>query len=386
MSSLRFSFALAAAGSALAFVAAPPAGLANGGGEAQGADRALDRALRDLVAAPGGPPGAIAVVQRGADRNVHRAGVANIPRRTPLRPSQRMRIASVSKAFSGAAALTLVGRGRLSLDDTIGMRLPELPAAWHRVTLAQLLNHTSGLPDFTATEAFAEAVTASPRSAPRPRRLLSYVAGEPLRFRPGSAYRYSNSDNIVVGLIVERVTGSGYPRALHRLLFAPLRLRRSFLPRASAIGILNPLMHGYDREGGRWVDFSQEVAFGGWAWASGGIVSTPADLTRFVRAYAGGRLFDGEARRRQLRFVSGHSEPPGPGRNSAGLALFRYRTGCGTVFGHTGSILGYTQLIAASRDGRRSLTFSITRQAGDKLIPRLRRAQAAAVCAALAGR
>lgn len=384
MPRLSSSFALVTLAAALT-VLAPPAG-ATANGAVQRADRALDRALRALVAAPGGPPGAIAVVQRGAHRGVHRAGVADISRGTPLRPSQRMRIASVSKAFSGAAALALVGRGRLSLGDTIGMRLPELPAAWHRVTLAQLLNHTSGLPDFTATEAFAEAVTASPRSAPPPRRLLSYVAGEPLRFRPGSAYRYSNSDNVVVGLIVERVTGGGYRRALHRLLFAPLRLRRSFLPRASAIGILNPFMHGYDREGGRWVDFSQEVAFGGWAWASGGIVSTPADVTRFVRAYAGGRLFGDEARRRQFRFVPGHSEPPGPGRNSAGLALFRYRTSCGTVFGHTGSILGYTQLIAASRDGRRSLTFSVTRQASDKLIPRLRRAQTAAVCAALAGR
>lgn len=362
---------------ALVLVLAPSAGAA----PAQ--ERALDRALRGLVAGEGGPPGAIAVLQRGARRSVHRAGVADLARRAPMRPNSRMRIASVSKAFSGAAALRLVAAGRLSLDDTIGARLPELPAAWHAVTLRQLLAHRSGLPDFTASRGFAEALTASPRRAPTPRTLLSYVAAEPLRFPPGSAYRYSNSDNVAVGLIVEGATGGGYPRALHRLLFAPLRLRRSFLPRPAATGLLNPYMHGYARDGRRWEDVSQEVAFGGWAWASGGIVSTPADLTGFVRAYVGGRLFGAAERRAQRRFGRGHSEPPGPGVNSAGLALFRYKTRCGTVLGHTGSILGYTQLIAATPNGRRSLTFTITTQVGDDLLPRLRRAQTLAVCALL---
>jgi len=84
--------------------------------------------------------------------------------------------------------------------------------------------------------------------------------------------------------------------------------------------------------------------------------------------------------------VPGASEPAGPGTNGAGLALFRYRTGCGSMLGHTGSIFGYTQLIASNRNGRRSLTFTINTQASDDLVPELRRAQVRAVCAALAGR
>jgi D-alanyl-D-alanine carboxypeptidase len=84
-------------------------------------------------------------------------------------------------------------------------------------------------------------------------------------------------------------------------------------------------------------------------------------------------------------FVPGaRSSPIGPGENSAGLALFRYETNCGTAFGHTGSILGYTQLIAASRNGRRSLTLTISTQVDDALLPALRRAERRAVCAALA--
>lgn len=348
------------------------------------ADRKLDRALQQLVAGADGPPGAIAVVQRGRERRVHTAGVADLAHGSPPRAWKRMRIASVSKAFSGAVALSLVSQGVLRLDETIGELLPEFPAAWHEVTLAEALHHTSGLPDFSQSAGFAEALGAALARPPAPRTLLSYVAAEPLRFPPGSDYAYSNSDNVVVALMVQAATATPYVRALRKKVTGPLGLGATRM--ANGTLLPDPFLHGYSPDGeGGWEDDSQLVAFGGWAWASGGIVSTPANLNRFVRAYVGRGLFGAGVQRRQFDWVRGHSEPPGPGRNSAGLAVFRYRTRCGTVFGHTGSILGYTQLIAASRDGRRSLAFSITTQAPDELIPRLRRAQTAAVCAALAG-
>ena len=85
------------------------------------------------------------------------------------------------------------------------------------------------------------------------------------------------------------------------------------------------------------------------AWASGAIVSTPRNLSTFMRGYVSGRLFGTAARREQRRFVAGgRSSPPGPGANSAGLALFRYRSRCGTVYGHTGNFPGYVQWAAAS--------------------------------------
>jgi D-alanyl-D-alanine carboxypeptidase len=83
----------------------------------------------------GGPPGVIAVVQRGKHREVHAFGVRNIKRGLPMRADARMRLASTSKAFSGAVALSLVTKGKLSLSDTIGKRLPGLPKAWHEITL-----------------------------------------------------------------------------------------------------------------------------------------------------------------------------------------------------------------------------------------------------------
>lgn len=351
---------------------------------AKKADRALDRALKRLVATTGGPPGAIAVVQRRTRRKVHTAGVAARNSRAAMRVRKHMRIASVSKAFSGAVALTLVDEGVLSLDDTIGDLLPDLPAAWHPVTVEQLLAHTSGLPDYTESQAMFDALIASPIIAPPPRELLEFVAGEDLNFTPGTEYRYSNSDNIAIGLIAEATLGAGYEQTIRAKVARPLGLGRT----AMGVGALvpKPFIHGYEPgESGVLEDASQDVGWGGWAWASGGIISTPANINRFVRAYAGGTLFGGEARRRQYRFRPGAaSHPRGPGENAGGLALYRYQTRCGNVFGHTGSVPGYTQLIASTRNGRRSLTFSVNRQLDGEMLPVLRRAQVRAVCAAKA--
>jgi D-alanyl-D-alanine carboxypeptidase len=117
-----------------------------------------------------------------------------------------MRIASVAKAFSGAVALSLVSKGVLSLNDTIGELLPKLPETWHAVRLRHWLNHTSGIPDFSQDEDFLAAVMAHPKEAPPPEELLSYVEDEPLNFEPGTRYEYSNSDNIAVGLMIEAAT------------------------------------------------------------------------------------------------------------------------------------------------------------------------------------
>ena len=124
----------------------------------------------------------------------------------------------------------------------------------------------------------------------------------------------------------------------------------------------------------------------------GGIVSTPADMNDFILGYVGGDLFDRRVQAQQRRVIEGgSSEPPGPGYNSAGLALFRYETKCGTVWGHTGNTPGYTQFMAASPNGRRSVVVSTNEQLTPKAgtpaaFEALRRTEERAVCAALADR
>ena len=130
-----------------------------------------------------------------------------------------MRIASVSKAFSGAAALALVARGRLSLGDTIGRRLTGFPRAWGRVTLREALQHTSGLPDYTKAPSFGAALQKAPHSQPSMRRLVSFVRHKPLVFSPGTRYAYSNTDNLIVAFMVQAATHRSYSQALAAQVF-----------------------------------------------------------------------------------------------------------------------------------------------------------------------
>jgi D-alanyl-D-alanine carboxypeptidase len=381
---------------ALAVVLAGGAALAASAGarnlsNAEARDAMLDASLKALVARRGGPPGAIAVVQRGKDREVHAFGVRNLKGDLPMRADLRMRQASTSKAFSGAVALSLVDDGELSLKDKVGEYLPGLPKAWHEITLRQLLRHTSGLPNFTADPGYLAALSANPKDPPAPRKLLSYVKDEPLTFEPGSDYRYSNTDNVTVGLMVQVATGDSYERQLQEQVLGPLGLQKTGLPRGA--NLKQPYIHGYDNDTSRQPpDDISEVLASGWVWASGGMVSTPYDFNDFVRGYVGGDLFGRRIQAQQRQVVQGgSSEPPGPGKNSAGLGIFRYETRCGTVWGHTGNYPGYTQFMAASPNGKRSVTVSVNEQlspveGAPGVFDALRRAELRAVCAALATR
>jgi D-alanyl-D-alanine carboxypeptidase len=308
------------------------------------------------------------VLDRRGHRTVYRAGFAVIDPRRPS-PDDHMRIASVAKAFSGAVALRLVDRGSLHLDDTIAHRLPQLPAAWGAVTLRELLQHTSGLPDYSKSDPFVALVQEDPRRRFDSRRLLDFVADQPLLFAPGTQYQYSNSDNIVVALMAEAATGRRYEDLLKSLVTDRLGLSRTSLP--SGYELPKPFMHGYAVPPvGAPEDVSTVLGASG-AWASGGIVSTANDLDTFIRAYAGPELISRSTRAQQQDVVAGSSEPPGPGTNAAGLAIFRYTTRCGVVYGHTGNTLGYTQLALATADGSRSLTFTVNETLTQKTNPSL---------------
>ena len=367
----------AGAGVAIAQRSAASPGSGNLGGE-----------LRELVAMPGGPPGAIAIVQRPGSTTVYRAGVSDVSSRAPMGVNQYMRLANVSKAFSGAVALALVDCHVLSLSDTISKWLPSLPRSWGPVTLAQALNHTSGLPDFTDSPGFIEYLKAHPHATPSPAFVLHFVAHERPSFTPGTRYRYSNTDNFVVALMAEAASGRDYDALLASKVYSALHLRYTSLPEGPKLPA--PYMRGYDLAPPKPPDDVSTILSAAYSWASGGLVSTPADLGRFIRGYVGARLFSRAVQAEQLRFVRGDSGPPGPGQNFAGLAIFRYRTRCGTVYGHTGNTFGYTQFTASTLDGRRSVVVSVNAQLNDASPPPLlaafrflRKLEEDAVCSAL---
>jgi D-alanyl-D-alanine carboxypeptidase len=289
----------------------------------------------------------------------------------------------VAKAFSGAVALHLVQEGKLGLDDTIAQRLPSLPAAWGAVTVRQMLNHTSGLPDYTRSDGFIKQASTNPRGYVTPLDVVGWVSDDPLVFPSGSKYEYSNTDNIVVGLIAEAVTGSSYGSLLQSLVFDPAGLSQTSFP-TRRISLPRPFIHGYMVDPPtKPQDVTTFLSPSG-AWASGAIVSTPTDLNAFIRADLGQKFFGATEQAAQMTFVPGNSSPPGPGNNAAGLALFRYTSRCGVVYGHTGNFPGYVQWAAATADGSRAVTTSLNIPAPKgRLLRQLRNVQADAVCALL---
>jgi D-alanyl-D-alanine carboxypeptidase len=340
------------------------------------------KGLEGLVDSPGGPAGAVATLYKGGKLTTIGVGRADVRKAGVPKASDHMRIASIAKAFSGAVALHLVAEGQLETTATIGELVGGLPGSWSGVTVAELLHHTSGLPDYTESKAFAKHAETDPRGYVKPRQIIGWVRDESLNFAAGKKYRYSNTDNIVIGLIVEAVTGQSYGEELKRIVFDPAGLTQTSFP--SAPRMPSRFMHGYlpatETEAPQ--DVSEFLSPSG-AWASGAIVSTPQNLNAFIRADLGLRFFPRVQQAEQMDWwPGGESSPPGPGKNSAGLALFRYQTKCGTVYGHTGNFPGYVQFAAATANGRRAVTTTLNIPAPTgALLKQLRSVQTTAVCA-----
>jgi D-alanyl-D-alanine carboxypeptidase len=340
------------------------------------------KGLEGLVDSPGGPPGAVATLYKGGKLTTISVGRADVTTAGAPKATDHMRIASIAKAFSGAVALHLVAEGQLESTATIGELVSGLPASWSGVTVAELLRHTSGLPDYTDSKAFEKHAETDPRGYVKPPQIIGWVRNEPLNFTAGKKYQYSNTDNIVIGLIVEAVTGQSYGEELQRIVFDPAHLTQTSFP--SAPRMPNPFIHGYmaATETRAPQDVTEFLSPSG-AWASGAIVSTPQNLNAFIRADLGLKFFPRAQQQEQMDWwPGGESSPPGPGKNSAGLALFRYQTRCGTVYGHTGNFPGYVQFAAATANGKRAVTTTLNIPAPTgQLLAQLRDVQTTAVCA-----
>jgi D-alanyl-D-alanine carboxypeptidase len=373
---------------ALVALAVLPAGAHAG---VRQADARLDRAIKTLISQPHGPPGTAVLVQRGDEVRHHSFGRANQSARGRIKSTQHARIASVTKAFTAAVLLRLVEQGRLELGTTVGQTRPEMPPSWHPITLRQLLYHISGLPNYTATPAFQAYFPDHLGDYISPQQIIEFGASEPVAFAPGSRYEYSNTDNIVMALMAETATGRRFSSLLKSLVLKPLRLRKTRF--SAATPMPKPFVRGYVFDGPDepLLDVSELISPSG-TWAAGMIVSTQRDLNTFVRAWGGGSLLRTAAMRKaQTRFLPPFTggQPPGPGQNRGGLTLFRYRTPCGVVFGHSGNFPGYTQWIASSPDGSRSAVVTANEQldvetGAPGVFPHLRTVFRRAACAALA--
>ena len=317
---------------------------ATAGGEPAPA-RALRPALGAVVAA--GSPGALVLVQSGTSRVQAASGLAELRAGVRLRAGDRFRAGSITKTFVATVVLQLVREGRLSLDDSVERRVPGLLPDGRRVTIRQLLAHTSGIADYAADQLFLRRTATEPRRRWTPQEVVGRAVRMGPTGSPGERFAYASTNYVLLGLVVERVTGTTVGEQLRRRIFARLGLRdTSFVPGARIPG---RHAHGYAPSahdgivGSLATARDRSTASASWAWAAGAIVSTAPDLSRFFGALLGGRLLPP----RLLR-----SMRPAPGARY-GLGLAAFPTPCGAAVGHTGNLLGTVSAAWSTADGSR---------------------------------
>ncbi|MEU4801748.1 serine hydrolase domain-containing protein [Actinosynnema sp. NPDC023587] len=335
---------LAALGMGGAAVAEPAA--AGGGIDRRAVQRAVDR-----MAGAGGAAGVQVRVVDGRQQFTARAGVAEWGTTRPVPVDGRFRVGSITKTFVSTVVLQLVGEGRVGLDEPVGGYLPGLLPDGDRITVRMLLQHTSGLFDYTTALPLDPAGFETIRFKRwTPQEIVSIATSKPLNFAPGTSFGYSNSNYAVAGLLIEEITGKPYGDAVSQRILRPLGLRDTSVP-GHRHAIPGPHAHGYYAVAGEVVDVTRlnpSVAYG-----SGDIISSTADLDRFVDALLDGRLLKPAQRAELTRTL--------PFSQGYGLGFMRTELPCGvTVYGHSGGIPGYSSFTGSTEDTGTRLQGSFT--------------------------
>ncbi|WP_284573959.1 serine hydrolase domain-containing protein [Streptomyces sp. 2P-4] len=336
-----------------AAVAAPPAPARPAAAPAPAPDlEGISQALRNTLAA--GAPGAMARYTGPGGVQHRTEGVQDRTTGDAMDSASRFRIGSVTKTFSTVVLLQLAAEGKIRLDDPVTAHLPGvLPD--DRITVRHLLSHRSGLADYT-NAMFERTVPGFESVRHRVftyQELVDLSLSEPRTTEPGAAYRYSNTNFVVVGMLIEKLTGKPVAKAYEQRIIKPLKLKNtSYVHPSTAIkgrharGYLHP-----DEEGAPLVDSTEQTA--SWAQSAGAMISNEADLSTFMSALLRGRLLRADMLDAMLTMA------PTDATNTRfyGLGLRRYDLTCGTsVYGHTGTVQGFYTYAFTTRDGRRSLS------------------------------
>ncbi|MFE4827292.1 serine hydrolase domain-containing protein [Streptomyces sp. NPDC056672] len=319
--------------------------------------RALDAAVRE------GVPGALAQVTDRKGVWNGNAGVANRTTGRERLPQDRFRVGSITKTFVATVLLQLEAEGRVDLDDTVDSVLPGLVRGnghdGRVITLRQLLNHTSGIYNYTSDAGFIGKIFGDGFFQHRydtwsPRDLVGLALAHQPEFEPGTDWGYSNTNYVLAGLVIEKVTGRPYATEIDRRILRPLGLRATSVPGTDA-RMPRPAGRAYSK-------FSQDSAAPVHdvtelnptvAGASGAMISTTGDLNRFYSALLKGELLP----ERQLDEMK--TTVPLSDGYAYGLGLQSHELPCGTVvWGHDGGIHGSSSAAATTVDGTHSVALN----------------------------
>lgn len=330
---------------------------------ASAATRPVDRSLAGLggqlsalLAAEhaAGMPGVFAEVRDGKEVWRGAAGVADVKSERPTEPTFSHRVGSITKSFVATTVLQLVGEGRVSLDAPIGKYLPDVVpgARGRKITVRMLLNHTSGIGEYTDQYETLKELQQLRNTSVSPKELAAAGLGMPKTFAPGTGWAYSNTNYILAGMLIERVTGKSFADEVGRRVLKPLGMSRTYFP-GQKPGIKGPHAKAYlQLDDGSMLDFTRMNM--SWAWAAGELISTPQDLNRFYRALLSGQVLPPALLAQMRRTVPIEAEAPDEA--GYGLGLFWVRLPCGKAWGHNGGVVGQTTVSYHSPDGKRQVT------------------------------
>jgi D-alanyl-D-alanine carboxypeptidase len=322
---------------------------------AEAVDRVVDEAIRERVFA-----GAVlGIAERGRITLVRGYGLADLEQRVPMTEKTVLRVGSVTKQFTAAAVLRLVDQGKVSLDDPLVKYFPDFPRA-SEVAIRHLLSHTSGISSYT-NPAIAANRKESPRREWTTEQLIKHIAAlEPgYEFDPGTGWSYSNSGYILLGAIIEKVSGKSYREFLKAELFDPLELLDTAVDDYALI--VPNRARGYEPSktapaGFVNGDFISLSAAG----PAGAMRSTATDLLKWHAALFGGRvlkpatlaLMTAPTRLKDGRLSSLGRAPPAwvPPTTEYGLGLFLGRTDGRATIGHGGAIFGFNAWVETFPD------------------------------------
>ncbi|MRH90624.1 serine hydrolase [Nocardia sp. SYP-A9097] len=299
-----------------------------------------------------GIPGVIATLTEGGQTVTLTAGVAD--RATgatiPMAPAQQVRVGSISKTFTSAIIMQLVAENKIRLDDSIDTYLPGLLTGdgvdGRNITVRQLLQHRSGLPELTDDPEIDEYHAGLAGRTYTPAQEIAIALRRPAKFAPGTKYVYTNTNYIVAGMLIEKVTGRTYSEELTGRITTPFHLADTYLPASGDRDIRGPHPHGYTTIDGALTDVTRSEP--SVAWTAGAIVSTGADLNHFYQSVVSGRIVPPA----QLDQMLTGTPIPDTTFNY-GLGIGNTELTCGTqYFGHTGGIAGYTTITGATKEGR----------------------------------
>jgi D-alanyl-D-alanine carboxypeptidase len=326
-----------------------------------------------------GIPGAIVLV-RSPEKGDWTAtfGVAGIGTDTPPSADDHVRIGSITKMMTATVILQLQQEGKLAITDKIARYLAGVPNG-EDITLHQLAEMRSGLYSYTSDPAFAATLERHPETVWAPQQLLDIAFAHPPNFAPGSQYEYNNTNYVLLGLVIEKLTGMSASAAFQTRIFDPLGLRNTALPAATDSALTAPHPRGYmwgpnEAFEGPLPEAQLQSALAGdllpadhtddnpsWTWTAGAVISRAEDVADFTEAMVSGSLLDGTTR--QWRLANLKPMNASAAGAAAHLGFGTYGFGlerAGPMYGHPGNMVGFSGLAVHDPTARNTVVVLAT--------------------------